>query len=150
MVSPSTKVGHFLAKVLGIELHDPDVRNTDEVTRGESVFSIQTTDTFVEQQPSTGEWFRELTPDKSEMLEYLHSLFPVVGWISHYNVKWLLGDLVAGMFHRIPSMAHRSVLIAFTPKQVSLLGPSLCLKAWHTLSWRICPLNTVCTRPSWA
>ena len=95
MLSTTPRVGHVLAKVLGIKLQDrePDL---DSITRGESIFSIQTTDTFVEQQPTTLEWLLELTPSQQDVVDYIASLFPFLNWIWHYNLQWLTGDLVAG------------------------------------------------------
>lgn len=92
MTSVRTKVGHGLAKFFNIELQKPQPYE-DEVTRGESVYS---TDTFVEQPPTAGEYFRELAPSGKEVLSYLKSLFPFLYWIGKYNLQWLAGDLVAG------------------------------------------------------
>ncbi|KAK8125273.1 sulfate permease [Apiospora kogelbergensis] len=89
-------IGHGLAKVLGIKLDAPE-RERDDVTRGESVFSIQTTDSFVEDQPTSVEWLSELVPTGDEVFAYIKSLFPFLSWIGFYNVQWLLGDLVAGI-----------------------------------------------------
>lgn len=99
---PSTRqFGQNLAKVLGIKLEDPDTNN---VTRGESIFSTHTTDSFVEQQPTSGEWLEETIPSRQEMLNYLRSLFPFLSWIGFYNLQWFLGDLVAGMLS-LPSLS---------------------------------------------
>ncbi|OTA92064.1 hypothetical protein M434DRAFT_75217 [Hypoxylon sp. CO27-5] len=92
---PSPKqASQQLAKVLGIRLEDPD---TDNVTRGESVFSTQTADSFVEQQPTSAEWLAEITPSGEDIVNYLKSLFPFLSWIRFYNLQWFLGDLVAGI-----------------------------------------------------
>lgn len=96
-MSSSTKASQTLAKVLGIKLEDPDV---DNVTRGESVFSTHTADSFVEQQPTSAEWLAEITPSGRDMLNYFKSLFPFLSWIGFYNLQWFVGDLVAGMFYR--------------------------------------------------
>ena len=96
--STTTKIGHGLAKVLGIKLHYRNEGGTKEdLTRGESVFSVSSADTYVEGEPTTAEWLREITPSGREMLLYLYHLFPFVHWIGRYNVQWLFGDLVAGM-----------------------------------------------------
>ncbi|KAK0378901.1 sulfate permease [Colletotrichum paranaense] len=94
MSSTSTKIGHGLAKVLGIKLEKPE---NEEMLRGESVFSVQSSDTFVEEEPTTAEWLLELLPDGHEVLAYIRSLFPFLNWIGHYNLQWFLGDLVAGV-----------------------------------------------------
>ncbi|KAI1101106.1 putative sulfate permease [Jackrogersella minutella] len=90
----SKEVGQTLAKALGIKLEDPD---TDNVTRGESVSSAHTTDSFVERQPTSAEWLADLTPSKQDVLGYFKSLFPFLSWIGFYNLQWFIGDLVAGI-----------------------------------------------------
>jgi sodium-independent sulfate anion transporter 11 len=97
MVQPtSTKVGHGLAKVLGIKLN---YRNPtgETVTKGESVFSVSTAETYVEEEPTSWEWLQRITPGPHEIVAYLYSLFPFVHWIGRYNLQWLYGDLVAGI-----------------------------------------------------
>lgn len=91
----STKIGHGLAKGLGIKLNYRDELG-EEIRRGESVFSIQTADTYVEDEPRSAEWIREMTPNGHQLLLYLRSLFPFTHWITRYNAQWLAGDLVAG------------------------------------------------------
>ncbi|KAI0879453.1 sulfate permease [Hypoxylon argillaceum] len=90
----SRQVGHGLAKVLGIKL---DTSETERVTRGESVFSIQTADSFIEEQPTVKEVLAGLVPTRRGILNYILSLFPFLSWIGFYNVQWLIGDLVAGI-----------------------------------------------------
>ncbi|KAH7889777.1 sulfate transporter family-domain-containing protein [Phlebopus sp. FC_14] len=34
---------------------------------------------------------------KRALVDYLVGLFPILGWITRYNVGWLTGDLIAGM-----------------------------------------------------
>jgi len=95
MASTRTKIGHGLAKVLGIKVQKSEPYQ-DELTRGESVFSVATTETFVEEPPTTAEFLRELIPSGKQVLDYIWSLFPFLHWIGYYNVQWLIGDLVAG------------------------------------------------------
>ncbi|KAF1832944.1 sulfate permease [Decorospora gaudefroyi] len=97
MASTATKVGHGLAKVLGISLHYRNETGSERITRGESVFSIESADTYVEGEPSTREWLHDVLPSGREMTQYLTSLVPFIQWIGHYNVQWLIGDLVAGL-----------------------------------------------------
>lgn len=91
-----TKVGYTLAKVLGIKL---DYRNeqNENISRGESVFSISSADTYVEDEPHSGEWLGELLPTGSEIKQFFVSMMPFLQWIHRYNVQWLIGDLIAGM-----------------------------------------------------
>jgi solute carrier family 26 (sodium-independent sulfate anion transporter), member 11 len=92
----ATKVGHTLAKVLGIKLQYRNELN-EEIRRGESVFSSQTTDTYVEEEPRSADWVREVIPSRHDLAVYGRSLFPFTHWIGRYNLQWLIGDLVAGM-----------------------------------------------------
>ena len=96
MASTATKVGHSLAKVLGIKLDYRNPTGKEVLSRGESVFSVSTADTYVEEEPTSAEWIRETLPSGRDLLHYLYSLFPFVHWIGRYNVQWLFGDLVAG------------------------------------------------------
>lgn len=93
----STKVGHFLARLLGIKIINRD-SNIEDLTRGESIFSNQSANTFVETEPTTIEWVREVLPGGRDVVQYARSLFPFTYWIGRYNLQWLLGDLVAGRF----------------------------------------------------
>jgi sodium-independent sulfate anion transporter 11 len=103
MATPtSTKIGHGLAKVLGINLHYRDPQGKNDLTRGDSVFSVSSADTFVEEEPTVWEWIREVTPGPHWIIQYFIELFPFVQWIKRYNLTWLSGDLIAGMNDRSP------------------------------------------------
>ncbi|KAE8452139.1 hypothetical protein EG329_001606 [Mollisiaceae sp. DMI_Dod_QoI] len=92
----ATKIGHGLAKVLGIKLNYRNELDED-IHRGESVFSTNTADTYVEEEPTSIEWVRETLPSGPELIVYARSLFPFTHWIGRYNLQWLAGDLVAGI-----------------------------------------------------
>ncbi|SMQ51129.1 unnamed protein product [Zymoseptoria tritici ST99CH_3D7] len=98
MASTSSKIGHGLAKVLGIKL---DYRNEtgapNKLTRGESVFSVDSADSYVEAEPTTLDWFKDVLPTPREIGTYGRNLFPFTRWIMRYNLQWLYGDLVAGI-----------------------------------------------------
>jgi sodium-independent sulfate anion transporter 11 len=96
MASTRSKIGHGLANILGINLHYRNETGSDKVTRGESAFSVESADTYVEQEPTAIEWFHEIIPTGQEVAQYFANLFPFLQWITRYNVQWLLGDLVAG------------------------------------------------------
>ena len=97
MANPTaTKFGHGLAKVLGIKLDSRGPLTKEELTRGESAYSIDTAETFVEEEPSSAEWLREVIPPPSYALTYVRNLFPFTHWITRYNLQWLSGDLIAG------------------------------------------------------
>lgn len=95
--STSTKVGHGLAKALGIKLEYRDETGANNVTRGESVYSVGTADTYVEEEPTAAEWLRSIVPSGKDALRYGRNLFPFTHWILNYNTQWLIGDLVAGI-----------------------------------------------------
>ncbi|EMD94246.1 hypothetical protein COCC4DRAFT_163382 [Bipolaris maydis ATCC 48331] len=97
MASTANKVGQGLAKVLGIDLHYRNETGSDRVTRGESVFTVDSADIYVEEEPTAREWLQEVVPSAREFGEYVYSLFPFVQWITRYNMQWLMGDLVAGI-----------------------------------------------------
>ena len=94
----SSRISRSLAKALGIKLQDPNPWEHD-VTRGGGASSSGAGPFFVEEHPRVSEVFMGLRPSRQQVLEYLLSLFPFVSWISHYNLKWFLGDLVAGRNH---------------------------------------------------
>lgn len=84
----TTKVGHLLAKVLGIDL----ASNTDPYLRDGS----DTAGHYVETEPTAGEWLRELVPSRRQIGRYFYDLFPFLHWIMSYNLQWFIGDLIAG------------------------------------------------------
>jgi solute carrier family 26 (sodium-independent sulfate anion transporter), member 11 len=90
MAGRATRAGHFLAKVLGIQLQQ------EEPIREDNAFG-ESDQVFVEQQPTVGEWLHSLKPSRKDALDYVVSLFPFLPWIGHYNSQWLLGDVVAGI-----------------------------------------------------
>lgn len=96
MSSLSTKIGHGLADILGINLHYRNETGSDRVTRGESAFTIESAETYVEHEPTAVEWLHEVTPSGEDVMQYFIRLFPFLHWITHYNLQWLIGDLVAG------------------------------------------------------
>ncbi|KAH8700592.1 putative sulfate transporter [Talaromyces proteolyticus] len=94
----ATKVGHTLAKGLGIKLQYRDpLGSSDALTRGESVFSSGTADTYIEPEPTSAEWIYQYIPSVHAIGLYFYNLFPFLRWIGRYNTQWLIGDLVAGI-----------------------------------------------------
>lgn len=93
----TSKTGATLAKILGIKL---DYRNpqggADPLSRGESLNSVSSADSFLEDEPTTWEWIKSITPNGQGLLRWAYHLFPFTHWIGHYNLQWLYGDLVAG------------------------------------------------------
>ena len=97
MTDTRTKIGHGLAKALGIKLDYREPTGPRKLTRGESVFSVASADSYTEDEPSSVDWIREQVPSGREFLHYLHNLVPFTKWIHRYNLQWFIGDLVAGV-----------------------------------------------------
>lgn len=97
MTDTRTKIGHGLAKALGIKLDYRNPTGASKLTRGESVFSVASADSYTEDEPNSMDWIREQIPTGGQFLRYLHNLVPFTKWIARYNVQWLAGDLVAGI-----------------------------------------------------
>lgn len=93
----ATKVGHALAKGLGIKLDYRNPTAAPGVSRGESTYSIGEADTYYEEEPSSIDWLLGLIPSGRDMINYFISLFPFIKWIHRYNLQWLQGDLIAGI-----------------------------------------------------
>jgi hypothetical protein len=100
MSSSTSKIGHTLAKGLGIKIpyRDPLGSEADPVTRGESVFTSGTAETYIEPEPTVVGWIQEQIPNTHDVFNYFVNLFPFLKWITRYNMQWFIGDLVAGMF----------------------------------------------------
>ena len=94
------KVGHGLAKVLGIKLQYRNPTGEDPLTRGESVFSVSTADNYVEQEPTTLEWINQVATTRRTFVNWALHIFPFIHWIGRYNGTWLIADLVAGQSSR--------------------------------------------------
>lgn len=100
MSSSTSKIGHTLAKGLGIKVpyRDPLGSEADPVTRGESVFTSGTAETYIEPEPTVVGWIQEQIPSAHDVYTYFVNLFPFLKWITRYNTQWLIGDLVAGLY----------------------------------------------------
>ncbi len=74
-----TKIGHGLARGLGIKLQYRNEKG-DSVTRGESTYSVSSADSYIEDEPTAGEWLRSIVPGRAGVVSYLRSLFPFTTW----------------------------------------------------------------------
>ncbi|KAJ5625518.1 sulfate anion transporter [Penicillium lagena] len=83
----STGVGGKVKRALGLQepLNNPLNGKVSEIA------------THHEADPTVSGWLNEAIPSGSQVRSYFVRLFPFMGWILHYNMKWFLGDLVAGM-----------------------------------------------------
>lgn len=97
-----SQAGRSLARALGIKLRDSDPWK-DNVTLGETVLS-RPGNSFFEEHPTVPGFFLGLRPSRKQASDYVLSLFPFLSWIAKYNLKWFLGDLVAG---KVPRLQHK-------------------------------------------
>lgn len=97
-VSGAAKFGHALASFLQIDLTPATLaRNPPHTNNQDRTESILESDSFVEEEPTVLEWVGEFKPTGSGLSQYILGLFPFVSWIHRYNLKWLYGDMVAGI-----------------------------------------------------
>lgn len=61
------------------------------------MFSVASTDSYHEDEPTSSEWLRSVVPSGRSILQYFWDLFPFTKWILRYNLQWAMGDLVAGI-----------------------------------------------------
>jgi sodium-independent sulfate anion transporter 11 len=85
--------------------------------------------TYLEEEPTIGQWSRQLIPTRQGAARYVRSLFPSATWIPRYNLHWLLGDAIAGECLYLSFVAVNSNLL-----KVLLLALSLFHRRWHTPS----------------
>jgi len=95
-VPASTKIGHGLAKGLGINVHYRNDATETVNTAGESIASSGA-DNYTEREPTVGDYFRQIGPTGATVKHYFIELFPFTKWITRYNTTWATGDLIAGM-----------------------------------------------------
>lgn len=81
-----------LEKFIGADHHEPEERAP----------SITNADLYIEEEPTVGEFLREITPSLQQVGEYFYNLFPFLSWVGKYNLTWFLGDLVAGKQLPVP------------------------------------------------
>lgn len=93
MAGNTKRAGRLVARSLGI---DVDYRQEPEDTFRSAAKSISSVDTFVENEPTAAEWLAQYRPTAGGAKRYLRSLFPFWSWIFHYNLQWMLGDVIAG------------------------------------------------------
>ncbi|KAF2470897.1 sulfate permease 2 [Lindgomyces ingoldianus] len=86
--------GRFLAKILSIDTENREERR-GPLSSGPA--SLDSADTYVESEPTTKEFLLQYRPTTAGFLHYIRTLFPFWNWIFHYNLTWLLGDVIAGV-----------------------------------------------------
>ena len=95
-IMAATKVSHFITyTVLGIDVNERYSKLPQGLdTRAKE--TLHPADIYLEDEPTVGEWVRELAPSKDGAIQYAQSLFPCATWIPRYGWIWLLGDVIAG------------------------------------------------------
>ncbi|KAI1174475.1 sulfate permease [Nemania sp. FL0916] len=94
----SNKVTRGLAKAVGIDLEKRS--KTEPSTLIQSAVSnlqARSIDPYYETEPTVKDYVLEHLPTWAGVRRYVRSLFPFLDWIFHYNLTWLLGDLIAGI-----------------------------------------------------
>lgn len=61
-----------------------------------------------EADPTVLGWLNDVVPSWRQSFQHLIRMFPFMNWIRHYNVQWLIGDLIAGIepYTASPSSKH--------------------------------------------
>lgn len=129
-----------LEKFIGADHTEPE----------EKAPSITNADLYIEEEPTVGEFLREITPSARAVGEYFYNLFPFLSWVGKYNLIWFIGDLVAGKSTpRCGFILGETLFADINSPQVSLLVLSSFPSLWPMPSWHSFPSNMDCTHPSW-
>ena len=59
--------------------------------------SLANDNAYTDVEPTVIDWFKEQTLTTQDAQRYLVSLFPFARWVPRYNLRWLLGDIIAGI-----------------------------------------------------
>ncbi|KAI1734614.1 sulfate permease [Xylaria scruposa] len=95
---PGNKVGRGLAKAVGIDIDERSKAEPSTLFQSTaSGLQARSIDPYYETEPTVKEYLFEHRPTLTGIGRYLYSLFPFLNWIFHYNLTWLLGDLIAGI-----------------------------------------------------
>ncbi|KAI0532046.1 sulfate permease [Xylaria digitata] len=92
------KLGRGLAKAVGIDIDERSKAEPSALLRSAaSNLQSRSIDPYYETEPTVKEYLLEHRPTLAGVGQYISSLFPFFQWIFHYNLTWLLGDLIAGI-----------------------------------------------------
>ncbi|TGJ84702.1 hypothetical protein E0Z10_g4074 [Xylaria hypoxylon] len=92
------KFGRGLAKVVGIDIDERSKAEPSALLQSAaSSLQSRSIDPYYETEPTVKEYLLEHRPTLAGFGQYLYSLFPFLQWIFHYNLTWLLGDVIAGI-----------------------------------------------------
>ncbi|OAP65323.1 hypothetical protein AYL99_01295 [Fonsecaea erecta] len=92
--SPTAKTMAFLASFL-VDKSQQSARDSVRELTEKTTRAIP--NIYLEHEPSVSEWLASLVPTKEGTYQYLHSLFPSIGWVPRYNWRWLFADSTAGL-----------------------------------------------------
>jgi sodium-independent sulfate anion transporter 11 len=92
-MTPKTLTQFVTKDVLHIDSHERYRRQPKDL---EKRAKKAITHTYLEKEPTVKEWLRQLVPTKEGVTQYMQDLFPSATWIGRYNLRWLLGDAIAG------------------------------------------------------
>ncbi|KAM0333555.1 hypothetical protein ACHAQA_002220 [Verticillium albo-atrum] len=88
-----TIVHNVTNKVLHIDPSEPKSTQATELNaRAQQTLGS----VYLEDEPTVQQWLKSLLPSKQGAAKYVRDLFPCAGWAPRYNVRWLMGDVVAG------------------------------------------------------
>ncbi|QBZ59493.1 hypothetical protein PoMZ_04454 [Pyricularia oryzae] len=85
------------AKAVGID-QDAKSRHLPHDLKARALGAVMPLDPFFEEDPTVKEWLLEQRPTLAGTSRYIASLFPFVRWIGHYNLQWLMGDVIGGKY----------------------------------------------------
>ncbi|GME58406.1 sulfate anion transporter [Neofusicoccum parvum] len=114
MASRGKDFGRILAKPLGINV---DYRQ--EPDRHEYASMPSDVEPYFEEEPTAKEFLLQFTPTRAGAARYIKTLFPFWNWIFHYNLQWLIGDIIAGVtvgFVVVPQGMAYALLAKLTPE----------------------------------
>jgi hypothetical protein len=65
-------------------------------TAQNEIFAAAAPDNYIDPEPTVREWLRAAAPTGPGVMNYLIETFPFTQWILSYNLRWFIGDLIAG------------------------------------------------------
>lgn len=92
MAPAPLRVAQNLLRISPDDLHAPVPTGLEASARD----ALYPSEPYCEAEPTVREWLRECVPTRAGVAEYARGLFPFVGWVPRYNLRWLFGDAIAG------------------------------------------------------
>lgn len=97
-MTKQTVTSFVTKKILGIDHTERyEYQPIQLEQRARDTLSDAGAEIYLEEEPTVVEWLKEQTPTTDDVVGYLRNLFPPIGWLPRYNLRWLLGDVVAGI-----------------------------------------------------